>query len=142
MNFKLRSEDGTFEIASATWQRVLDVARAYGWEPAGTDPPDIRDQDDDPAYDWSGWSGSYTVNEYQHVTAADAESLAEALALALLDIPVGSVIERDAPGVFSGVRGVDAHAEVKAIDWFKRPARRAELMALVTFCRAGGFQIG
>ena len=41
MNFKLRGEDETFEIASGTWQRILDLARAYGWEPVGTDPPDL-----------------------------------------------------------------------------------------------------
>jgi hypothetical protein len=142
MRFKLHGERGTFEIPAAEWKRVLELARAYGWKPEGTDPPDIRDQDDDLACDWSGWSGSYAVREYQHVRAEDAARLAEALDLALLDIPLRSVIERDAPGVFSGVRGASLHAEPKPIEWFYRPTRRAELVRLVEFCRTGGFQIG
>jgi hypothetical protein len=80
--------------------------------------------------------------EYQHVRAEDAANLAEALDLALLDIPLRPVIERDAPGVFSGVRGANLKSEQKPIEWFYRPARRAELVRLVGFCRTGGFTIG
>ena len=142
MRFKLHGRGGQLELPAANWKRALDLARAYGWKPEGTDPPDIRDQDDDPACDWSGWSGTYTECEYQHVRAEDAANLADALELALLDIPQRSVIERDAPGVFSGVRGVSVPREENPIEWFYRPARRAELVRLMEFCRAGGFEIG
>jgi hypothetical protein len=142
MHFKLRGVRATFEIPAGNWKRALELARAYGWKPVGTDPPDIRDQDDDPACDWTGWSGTYTECEYQHVRAEDAANIADALELALLDIPYGPVIERDAPGVFSGVHGASLHAEPKPIEWFYRPARRAELVRLVEFCRTGGFEIG
>jgi len=142
MTFKLRGKGQTFEILTSTWQRLLDLARSYGWKPAGTRPPDVRDQEGNPACDWSDWSGSYTVNEYQNVTGEDAKNLAEALELALLDIPQYSVIERDAPGVFSGVRGVDTHKQARPVEWFNHPIRRAELVAFITFCREGGFEIG
>jgi hypothetical protein len=52
------------------WRSCLDVAQAFGWQPAGTiAPPDYTAE----------WSGNYYSNDFQEVTDSDAYALASAL---------------------------------------------------------------
>ena len=102
-----------------TWAGLLMVAMNYGWRPAGTRQPILSPED--------GWEGSYTLNEGQHVNAADAGSLADALELALLNPDTESdAANDDAPFV-----------EVR----FPGPNDKAGLKELITFCREGPFTI-
>jgi hypothetical protein len=65
---------GGASFSPSSWRSCLDVAAAFGWEPAGTIPPsDIEGE----------WDGSYLSNSSQSVTDADARELARALFRAL-----------------------------------------------------------
>jgi hypothetical protein len=52
------------------WWSLLNIARRYGWQPAGTEAPASTSEQ---------WSGGYFANEGQTVRAVDASSLASAL---------------------------------------------------------------
>jgi hypothetical protein len=77
MAFDLEGKAGTFRMSSFGWPRVLAIAEAYGWEPAGTNPPVGLGR--------SNWDGSYGSNDGQLVTARDARALAAAIEEALKD---------------------------------------------------------
>jgi hypothetical protein len=65
---------------------MLALAARYGWQPAGTLPPDpeyFDDYDGDPA----DWDGHYFPADGQEMTADDAHRLADALERALPDLP-------------------------------------------------------
>jgi hypothetical protein len=142
MTYRLLGSNGTMELKSKTWERMLALARSYGWEPAGTRPPDIRDADGNPACNWSSWSGSYTSSEYQNVTSEDAGAIADALELALFDLTDQSAIEREGTGVFPGLRGVDTKHEMTPFEYFNNATGRDDVQALIRLCRTGGFEIG
>lgn len=56
------------------WRSSLGVAKAFGWQPAGTLRPDgIKGE----------WNGTYFANELQSVTDDDARAMARALFRAL-----------------------------------------------------------
>jgi hypothetical protein len=59
------------------WARLLDLAVAHGWEPAGTEAyPDWWDQyHDEPR----PWDGSYSYGVGQWITPADGRALADAI---------------------------------------------------------------
>ncbi|MCI0554161.1 MAG: hypothetical protein L0287_24690 [Anaerolineae bacterium] len=61
----------------------MELARLYGWQPMGTQPPS--------GYDFhelcAEWDGTYLTNDGQMIKAKDALSLANALEKALDDIP-------------------------------------------------------
>jgi hypothetical protein len=67
----------------ADWHRLLNQAIEYGWEPAGTEPPDCsweleggtKTAQENSAV-WGGW---YCTNDFQRVTDVDARNLGEAL---------------------------------------------------------------
>lgn len=57
-----------------TWHGCLELALAFGWQPAGTSPP----------YDYKGpWDGTYSGNDGQGVSSEDAGAMAKALHRAL-----------------------------------------------------------
>ena len=60
------------------WWHLLNLARSYGWNPAGTEPPAE-------ATPLSPWDGNYFRNDGQFVTATDAAALADALERMLSD---------------------------------------------------------
>jgi hypothetical protein len=82
MGVDIRGAGGA-ELASSYshWARVLRLAHAFGWKPAGTVLYDwVNDAPETPV---PGWSGSYLTSDYATVTAEDARALAAALRRAL-----------------------------------------------------------
>ena len=142
MSFDLLGRNESIRLPANTWRMMMELARTYGWQPAGTEAPAIRDEDDDLVYDPLDWSGSYTTAEYQNVTDEDAENLAAALEYALLDIPNTPGIKLDAPGTFAGVRGVDVTTKTNPVEFFSGPIGRGHVEEVIRLCRAGGFEIG
>ena len=126
------------------WNRALQLAKDYGWKPAGTTPPGDWDPDA------SGtWDGSYSSNDLQEVSAADGRALADALEEALDDIPNHN-IDDAAPAV---LHNVDPERIVEKMQELIDPPptnlltffagdRKWELRELVDFCRLGAFEIG
>jgi hypothetical protein len=53
------------------WRRLLDVAKEFGWQPEGTQPP--SDHVD------GSWEGTYFSNDYQEITTSDAGAMGAAL---------------------------------------------------------------
>ena len=70
MSFTLTSQSCTLEIARGNWVAVLDLARTYGWEPAGTTLPGPKNE---------GWRGDYDTNDGALVDQADAAAMAARL---------------------------------------------------------------
>lgn len=108
---------GYFMMSSRTWQNVLSLARAYGWQPAGTEPPDSLPR-------LEPWSGEYAAHSGQRVTADDTQALAAALDTIARAIPDDGASPRDDPAlaVFAG----------DSKPWLRN---------LIAFCCAGGFYI-
>jgi hypothetical protein len=75
---------GEFALRPGWWPAMLELARQYGWDPQGTQPPrDYWEWEGDPAT----WGGEYWPCVGQQVTDTDARHLGAALARALPDIP-------------------------------------------------------
>jgi hypothetical protein len=121
---------------------MMELARMYGWEPAGTEVPAIRDEDGEYVYDPLDWNGSYETSEYQNVTAEDASSFGAALDYALMDVPGEPTAKHDAPGSFSGVRGVDLTKKKSPVEFFSGPIGRGHVEKVIRLCQTGAFQIG
>jgi hypothetical protein len=79
---------GDFWWDCFSWHKLLRVAERYGWQPAGT----VLAEDELQFMPGGVWSGRYTTNDFQAVTAADAEQLAAALKRALPDIADADIL--------------------------------------------------
>src|SRR5215467_11613088 len=89
-------EGGEFALPPGGWSRLLSLAQAYGWRPAGTRLPEGYD-----AYgpgSWQGdpseWDGRYWPGYGQEVIATDALELAAALKRAWPDLPDRGTFEK------------------------------------------------
>jgi cell wall assembly regulator SMI1 len=102
------------------WHLALELARQFGWEPAGTELSYGGRVDKWDATD-------YTLHEGQEVTAADACALAVALSRALKAIPKGKVVRPPE----------NASPEVA----FFTGRFRGKLTGLVQYCKRGAFRI-
>lgn len=71
-----RADGSKWGITSVGWRLLRHLAEQFGWEPAGTLPPEDAPTD-------ATWAGDYAGNSGQLVTAADAAELAVALRAAL-----------------------------------------------------------
>ena len=69
-------------LSRQTWAKALELALLYGWQPKGTEPPDL-----DFFQLNAEWDGRYYTNDGQAVKREDAFLLAAALEKALKDIP-------------------------------------------------------
>jgi hypothetical protein len=137
------------------WGKALELARSYGWRPSGTQPPVI------PGFHSLKilWDGTYLTNDGQTVAAADARSLADALARALDHIPdTGAApqwnprlwIEDELPEWLSPEEreiiedGLEAFAPdaraMRPLDFFAGDEKQY-LIGLIRFCRLGSFLI-
>ena len=67
---------GDFSLPWHQWRGCFALARAFGWEPAGT----VAAHDHPNA---DSWKGDYFSNDLQEVTDADAQAMAAALERAL-----------------------------------------------------------
>ena len=66
----LKSKRGkTFETSDEHWSVFLNVAQRYGWQPAGTLPPQAWPRG-------QVWSGQYGTRDGQRVGDDDARALA------------------------------------------------------------------
>ena len=87
MSILLRSRQGkTFALSAGHWAVLLNVARCYGWTPAGTLPP----------ADWpatQAWTGQYDTSDGQVVTTAEATTLAKTLHSAAAGPQIGQALE-------------------------------------------------
>jgi cell wall assembly regulator SMI1 len=102
------------------WPVVLNLARQFGWEPAGTRPPrGVR------VADWD--ATDYITLARQQVTKADALALAAALGRALAAIPKGDRAERPE----------DASSELAFFTGYNR----RELADFAKYCKRGAFRI-
>jgi hypothetical protein len=70
MGVDLISDHGEISFNWAYWGRCLEIAKTFGWSPAGTIAAEEFIGD---------WSGTYFTNDQQIVTDDDARSLAIAL---------------------------------------------------------------
>jgi hypothetical protein len=79
MGVDLCSESGDYSaFGYIGWSMVLELARQYGWQPQGTEPPEGLANPDD-------WNGEYESSDGQRVAASDAVALADALVAAVDD---------------------------------------------------------
>jgi hypothetical protein len=80
---------GEFSLPDGGLIALLSLGMQYGWQPAGTEPPDfsLLDQEDlDEIGDLEKWDGRYYPGFGQEVTLADARALGAALERALPDL--------------------------------------------------------
>lgn len=75
MGMDILGSNWDFGCGVVFWAECLALAKAFGWEPAGTVAPAPGHQGD--YYD--AWDGNYRTNDYQEVTDADAHAFAMAL---------------------------------------------------------------
>jgi hypothetical protein len=88
-------ECGEFNVPGSVWLTLLDVAQRYGWEAAGTSPPDPEYFE----FDAWGHDGGYYPPNGQQVAQKDAKHLAQALERVLPDIPDGATEREGDPFV-------------------------------------------
>jgi hypothetical protein len=85
MGYDFYAGHGRECLNDSGWSWCFDFAIKYGWQPAGTAPPN----------DYDGvWCKSYFSNDFQKVDDSDARALGEAL---LRGIPIEEARERDNP---------------------------------------------
>jgi hypothetical protein len=128
--------EGWFRFDVSEWKRLLELARGHGWEPMGTESPDLE-PDFSPRKDWDG---SYFSNDYQTVTAEDARNLADALERAIADLPnrhAKDAEEKSSKGAPEAT-GVSASPN----QWLSDQAERKRIREFIRYCRAGEFVIG
>jgi hypothetical protein len=124
------------------WRSVLELGRLYGWKPAGTKPPT---QDEGGPWDGRPWGGGYLSNDGQRVTATDARALADALDLALPDVPDGDIVagKMGIVGTLpdgSVLRGPKPGVESSLTEAFSGEGK-CRLEEFIRLCRAGEFAI-
>jgi len=143
------------KFSRQSWAKTLELARSYGWQPIGTQPPAMLD-----FYALEAeWSGGYLTNDGQVVDAADARLLAAALERSLAAIPdfnppmiweAGSWREDDLPEWLSPAEramieetlqdGLLDILGIHPIDFFAGEEKR-RLKDFIRFCRLGSFEI-
>ena len=70
MGYDLLGNAQDCRLSAEAWRELLELARTHGWKPEGTVPTE---------HTGTPWSGGYTSNDWQRVTASDAHSLRKAL---------------------------------------------------------------
>jgi hypothetical protein len=134
------------------WRRFLSLAFQYGWEPAGTEAPDLP-EDLQTSVDVKEWAGGYFSNDYQWVTDQDAANLADALERALPDIPPeapnhklepasfpNGEIQRIPPGIGEPVMVLKKGEYLNDFEYFG--GGQDDIRSVIAFCRVGGFVLG
>lgn len=155
MGMDLMSHDGApFRFGHSAWIKVLMLAQAYGWDPAGTIPPRHMVAGDLSRAEQ--WTGRYDSNEGQVVAAGDAVALADALERALPAVPEESQVQltpeqREIQAVIAAAfdsLSVEERAlldlnpadpALPPIEFFG--GHRGKLRGFAEFCRRGQFEI-
>jgi len=76
------------------WRKCLDIAIAFGWQPAGTIAP--------PDYD-GNWNGGYCSNDFQEVSDSDASRLGLALHRAVASVRTGQTLTEEQAKALDGM---------------------------------------
>ena len=87
------------------------------------------------------WSGGYDSNDHQEVTDDDAITLADALELAMPDVPSHDALEHKRVDLDLGIQGVPDDEAVNLSEAFSGPVSQLKLLAFIAFCRKEGFMI-
>jgi hypothetical protein len=111
------------------WVALLDVAQRYGWIPAGTDPPDPSVVELESGC--LGREGSYHPAYCQVMTRDDAQSFAQALERALLDIP--EAVETVQDMLFAGWDGRPTQPSLSILQ--RLGPVKSSLRDLIIHCR-------
>jgi hypothetical protein len=120
------------------WGEILNFARLYGWEPAGTLPPEDADPEER-----ERWDGNYVLNGGQSVRPNDAWAFGQALARGLDDLPDEyAATHKTIPGEIGGQPTILVPvgapiSPIEALSGLNKDAVRE----LIAFCRHGGFDI-
>jgi hypothetical protein len=88
---------GYLRFSNYAWCVALELAHEHGWEPAGTEPPEVTVYAPDGVVDevatrakrqrYANWDEVYLTNNRQVVSDEDAANIADALERALDDMP-------------------------------------------------------
>ena len=159
MGMDLYGKGGDFWFSIHAWHYALELAHEHGWEPAGTEAPDVMvynpdgtvDEEMTAQYRYAAeeWSGDYFSNSRQWVTEEDAANIADALEQALDHIPKERTVGMEAATIHhktptgETISGVPAETgeHLGPYDWYSGEAKQ-KLRDFITFCRAGAFSIG
>jgi hypothetical protein len=98
MGMGLSGKGGYFRFSNYAWRAALELAHEHGWEPTGTEVPEITvyapdDTTIDEEATWverqayGDWEGDYFYTDGRLVTDADAANIADALERALDYVP-------------------------------------------------------
>jgi hypothetical protein len=112
-----------YHLPTLGWAFYLNLAERYGWEPTGTQPPELWDTSEGP------WEGHYDWNASQRVMSEDAASLAAALGRYLADPQRVSVAKLLAIELGEAV-GVEVSFD-----------ENDEIGSFIAFARSGPFEI-
>ena len=135
MGYDLKSETGDLTgFSSPGWSMIRSLAEQFGWKPEGTHPPEYWDCDEQ-------WSGEYTGNSRQLVTAGDAMRLADALELALSAPDFESRIESMQTEYQLYLRQASSAAVTLTLSTVPGGEWRVVLQGFIEFCRKGSFGI-
>jgi hypothetical protein len=138
MTIHVRNAAGDMTFTIGGWEKLLQIAEDYGWEPQGTihphwAPEEVQEE-----------RGGYLTSDFQYVTDEDALNLAMALEQALVDMPDTDEAKKYdvAPPEFmaQGIMGFDPDNMPSPIEWFSG-SRKQKVREFIAFCKAGGFTI-
>jgi len=118
MSTGLYGRHGDKSFSAATWDGCFHLAVAFGWKPAGTNPPVVGAIRDD-------WDGGYFSNEFQQVTDDDARAMARALTRALTALKARRRVKKE---------------QAKA--WTCKSVNIFDVCDLVRYANKGGFLVG
>jgi hypothetical protein len=141
--YRLTRDDGAeLQVTGNVWESALELASLYGWEPAGTESPEIRDRvspdDRRRALAWDRMD--YFSYESQRVGPCDARALAESVIRALADIPEREFCS-DATVREAARRALSLPSRHSAVVEGMSAPRRKLLRRLAAFADRGGFLI-
>jgi hypothetical protein len=142
-----RTEEDFFQFEYfGIWQKLMNLAQLYGWQPRGTiAPPDWNPEAGD-----SEWDGSYDFYVGEWVNDADAWAMAQALLSALDDLPDITMPDRV---IETEIEEIDREGEVsisfhiieanRTLNLFETfgGQYKTDLKAFLRFARQGGFHI-
>jgi hypothetical protein len=130
---------GDARFSAAAWCDLLDLAFAFGWQPAGTTaPPDHE----------GPWCGTYCSNDYQAVSDRDAHAIAEALDRAIESLRPVTAKQRRARANEKDVLELEDRKPIERLTAKQRKAWASEhisvfaVFRLTRYAGEGGFLIG
>jgi len=91
MSYDLSSKHNYMSMDGETFGKLFHLAQLFGWEPRGTERPEVRDTQDEDGNVVEGvkdWSGGYLSNDWQIVTGRDGAEWCTALGRAEMLIEV------------------------------------------------------